>query len=81
MKILGDRVLLRLDDPDNKTASGIIVKKSWEDARNKGIVEGVGIAVTKVKKDDHVQINPYAVLETPEKNVVFIREDDILVVL
>jgi co-chaperonin GroES (HSP10) len=82
MQVLGNRVLIRLDEPETQTKSGIILApKQWEDAKDMGVVEEVGREVTSVKAGDRVLINPYVVHETREKNVVFVREDDVLSIL
>jgi co-chaperonin GroES (HSP10) len=73
-----DKVLIRLDEINNVSKSGIIVTKAWEDARNTGIIEAVGKDVDEVEIMDRVIINPYAVIETADKDVVYVRESDIL---
>lgn len=81
MQPLKDRVLLRLEEGEKQTKSGILITKAWEDAKNIGIIEAVGPDVTLVEVTNRVLINPYAVMETPDKELVFVREDDILSIL
>jgi chaperonin GroES len=82
---LGDRVLIKRIDGEEKTASGIIIPDAAKEKTQTGKVIAVGPGRTyegittplAVKINDLVYFGKYAGTETGENHLV-IREDDIL---
>ena len=64
MKIqpIGDRVLLKVEAAETKTASGLIIPDTAQEKTQTGIVIAVGDDkdAIKVKKDDKVMFDKYA---------------------
>ncbi|TFG84728.1 MAG: co-chaperone GroES [Spirochaetales bacterium] len=59
---LGDRVLIKVQEGDTKTASGIIIPQTAQEKTQTGIVVAIGTdaEVIKVKKNDKVMYDKYA---------------------
>lgn len=57
---LWDIVLIRVDPPKEKTASGIFIKEDWKSLPPTGVVEAVGPDVDVVKVGDKVLFGRYA---------------------
>ncbi len=82
---LGDRVLIKVQEGDTKTASGIIIPQTAQEKTQTGVVVAIGTDtdVIKVKNNDKVMYDNYAgtqiQIDTPEHlNVKF---SDILAIL
>lgn len=83
MKIIqpfGERVLIRVVTPEEKTSTGLLVKPVDKDASNKGIVEAVGEGSTLqdgtikslcVKEGDLVLFNVGAGTKLYDENEVY----------
>lgn len=93
LKPLGDRVIVRRSDADEKTAGGIVLPDSAKGKPQRGKVVAVGPGkLTKdgsrrglqVKEGDTVLFTSWAGDEFREKggdNILVMREEDILAVL
>jgi len=59
---LGDRVLIKVQEGDTKTASGIIIPQTAQEKTQTGVVVAIGTDtdVIKVKKNDKVMYDKYA---------------------
>ena len=59
---LGDRVLIKVQEGDTKTASGIIIPQTAQEKTQTGVVVAVGTDkdVIKVKENDKVMYDKYA---------------------
>ena len=81
MKPLTDRIFIRLENKYEKTP--LIFKPFSLDKQraNIGVVEEVGQLVTSVKKGDKVMFHPFDELETPDEDIVVIREKSLLAIL
>lgn len=74
---LRDYLLIRADQDDKKTASGILLTREWEKLPHTGKVLSIGPEVTQIAVGDHVRFNRYAFEKVgddefigTEKNVV-----------
>ena len=90
MKALHNLVVIKIEDKSvEKTAAGLVIPKDkWGEKQNVATIEEINIEVEPgrtgallPKKGDRVLINPYAVLDTPEKGIKLIAYQDILAVL
>lgn len=85
MKALHNLIVIKIEDETNKkTATGLVIPKDkWGEKQNVAIIEDISIETLPVelKTGDRVLINPYAVLDTPEKELKLIKYTDILAVL
>lgn len=90
MKALHNLIVIKIEDKSTeKTAAGLVIPKDkWGDKQNIATIEEISYQVetypdgTKaIKKGDRVLINPYAVLDTPEKGIKLIAYQDVLAVL
>jgi len=59
---LGDRVLIKVQESDSKTAGGIIIPQTAQEKTQTGVVIAIGTDtdVIKVKKNDKVMYDKYA---------------------
>ena len=59
---LGDRVLIKVQEGDTKTAGGIIIPQTAQEKTQTGLVIAIGTDtdVIKVKKNDKVMYDKYA---------------------
>ncbi len=59
---LGDRVLIKVQESDSKTAGGIIIPQTAQEKTQTGLVIAIGTDtdVIKVKKNDKVMYDKYA---------------------
>ncbi len=93
IKPLHDKILVRRDEADSQTDSGILLPENSKDKPKTGIIEAVGdgalntetgqrIPLT-VKKGDRVIFTSYAGTEIKlnEESVLIMSEDDILAVV
>ncbi len=91
IKPLGDRVVIKLVEQEEKTASGIVLPDSAKEKPQEGkviavgsgsIVDGKKVAL-EVKEHDHVIFSKFAGTEVKyqEKEYLILRESDILAVV
>lgn len=83
MKALHNLIVIRIEDETNKkTATGLVIPKDkWGEKQNVAEIVDVAIDDADIKVGDTVLINPYAVLDTPQKELKLIKYTDILAVL
>lgn len=70
-----DRVFIRLEP---LKVNGIVLPEDIRNPRNVGIVESVGELVKSVKVGDKVVFHVFDELETPDPDVVVVREFSLL---
>ena len=85
IKPLGDRVLVRNEESEEKTAGGIFIPQTAQEKTQTGIVVEVGDDkdVIKVKKGDKIMFDKYAGTTVSIEGVdhLIMKMDDILVVI
>jgi len=84
LRPLSDRVLVRPDKPDSKTASGIIIPDTAKDKATTGEVVAVGIKCTdELKVGDRVLYSKFAgmAMEGTEEEILVMRESDIFTLI
>ena len=83
MKALHNLVVIKIEEKGNKkTATGLYLPQDkWGEKQDVAEVVDVNIVDAGFKAGDRVLINPYAVLDTPEKEIKLIKYIDILAVL
>ena len=85
IKPLGDRVLVKSEETEEKTAGGIFIPQTAQEKTQTGIIVEVGDDkdVIKVKKGDRIMYDKYAgttVTIEGEEHLIM-RMDDILVII
>ncbi len=90
---LGDKVIVRRDEAETKTASGIFIPESAKDRPKTGVIEAVGNGALntdtgervplQVKKGDRIIFSSYAGTEVKlnDQELLIMSEDDILAVI
>ncbi len=82
---LGDRVLIKVQEGDTKTAGGIIIPQTAQEKTQTGVVVAIGTDtdVIKVKKDDKVMYDKYAgtQIKIDGAEHLIVKMSDILAVL
>lgn len=85
MKLLpcNDYVVIKMDDVEDTTKSGIFLPNEANYKLTRGRVEGIGKDVTEVAVGDHVCMSQYTgtELETDDGQRLMLKEKDILMVL
>ena len=85
IKPLGDRVLVKSEESEEKTAGGIFIPQTAQEKTQTGIVVAVGDDkdVIKVKKGDRIMFDKYAGTTVAIEGVdhLIMKMDDILVVI
>lgn len=85
IKPLGDRVLVKLEEVEEKTAGGIFIPQTAQEKTQTGIVDAVGDDETiKVKSGDKVMYDKYAgtqVTDNDGTEYLLVRYSDILAVI
>jgi len=91
IKPLGDRVVIKIVEQEEQTASGIVLPDSAKEKPQEGKVIAVGSGSIvdgkkvplEVKQDDRVIFSKFAGTEVKydEKEYLILREDDILAVV
>lgn len=83
MYTIKDKILVKVKEVENKTASGLIIPDSAKKKPHQGVILSVGKEVEDLKKDNIVLFNKYSGVEIEiegEKYLV-LKDTDILVVL
>lgn len=75
-----DRVFLRLEPKEEKQGS-LIVLENYQQSRNIGTVLSIGENVKSVKVGEKVIFHDFDELESPESDVVVVRERSLLGVI
>jgi chaperonin GroES len=85
IKPLGDRVLVKNEETEEKTAGGIFIPQTAQEKTQTGIVVEVGDDedAIKVKKGDKIMFDKYAgtTVNIDGEDHLIMRMDDILVVI
>ncbi len=85
IKPLGDRVLLKAADIEQKTAGGIYIPETAQEKTQEGIVLAVGDDkdAIKVKAKDHVIYDKYAgtTIKVEGEDRLVVKMDDILAII
>lgn len=81
MKPMKDLILIEMNqvEKEKKTESGLLfAAPRWGKPEQIGKVLAVGPLVTSVEEGGYYMVNPYAALETEQKDVKLVREKDFL---
>ena len=83
MQPLKDLIVLEMqpEQKEKKVGNLWIQPPKWAKPNSVGKVLDKGPEVSVVAVDDNVLVNPYALLDTQEKNIKLIREKDLLCLL
>lgn len=85
IKPLGDRVLIKVQESETKTAGGIIIPQTAQEKTQTGMVVAVGTDadVIKVKENDKVMYDKYAGTQIKVEGVdhLIVKMSDILAIL
>lgn len=83
MKALHNLIVIKIEDETNKkTATGLIIPKDkWGEKQNVAEVIEHSIVDAPFKVGDTVLVNPYAIIDTPDKELKLIKYTDILAVM
>ena len=84
IKPLGDRVLVKLEEVEEKTAGGIFIPQTAQEKTQSGVVVAVGEDETiKVKEGQKIMYDKYAGTAVSIDNVdhLLIRYSDILAIM
>lgn len=79
-KPLGNRVLIKLYKPEEKTQSGIYIHQEWQDLNYKGQVEAVGPAVSGIKKGQEVIYSRAAAVDFGDPDYRFVFDSQVALV-
>lgn len=58
LKPIGDRMIVKVTEIEEKTASGLIIPDAAKEAPSEGVVVAIGSKVEEVSKGDHVIFFP-----------------------
>jgi len=85
IKPIGDRVLVRMEEVEEKTSGGIFIPQTAQEKTQVGVVEAVGDDkdVIKVAKGDKVMYDKYAgtSIKVDGKEKLLLKMGDILAVI
>jgi chaperonin GroES len=85
IKPLGDRVLLKVEEGEQKTAGGIYIPQTAQEKTQEGIVLAVGDDkdAIKVKVKDHVLYDKYAgtTIKVGGEDQLVVKMSDILAII
>ncbi|HRY73280.1 MAG TPA: co-chaperone GroES [Spirochaetia bacterium] len=85
VKPLGDRVLIKIQESETKTAGGIIIPQTAQEKTQTGVVVAVGTDkdVIKVKENDKVMYDKYAgtQIKIDGSEHLIVKMSDILAVI
>ncbi len=85
VKPLGDRVLIKIQESETKTAGGIIIPQTAQEKTQTGVVIAIGTDkdVIKVKENDKVMYDKYAGTQIKIDGVehLIVKMSDILAIL
>lgn len=81
MQPLTDRVLIEVEGPREKSASGILIQEDWKTLPPIGVVKAVGPDAKLVKIGDKVVFERYASVIMEDKNMRLCQERHILATL
>lgn len=80
---LGNRVLVKVAEHENTTASGLVLPETAQEKPQEGIVEAVGNAeemLVKLKAGDRILFAKYSGVEIKEEGQTYLvlNEDDVI---
>ena len=80
---LGERIVAKITEPENKTASGLYLPDSAKEKPKTADVIAVGKDVNEVKIGDRVVYKNYSATEikVDSENLIILNEEDILGVI
>ncbi len=80
---LGERVLVKIDSAEEKTASGLYIPQTAQEKTQFGKVEAVGDKVANVKVGDKILHDKYAGTSIKINNdeCLILKEEDILAIV
>lgn len=85
LKPLGDRVLVKVQMSESKTAGGIIIPQTAQEKTQEGVVVAVGTDsdVIKVKENDKIMYDKYAGTQVKIDGIehLIVKMQDILAVI
>ena len=85
VKPLGDRVLIKIQESESKTAGGIIIPQTAQEKTQAGVVVSVGTdtEVIKVKPNDKVMYDKYAgtQIKIDGSDHLIVKMSDILAII
>lgn len=83
IKPLGDRVLVKTEKAEEKTASGLFIPQTSQEKTQFAMVEAVGSEVTTVKVGDKVLHDKYAgtTLKIEDEEYLILSIKDVLAVI
>jgi co-chaperonin GroES (HSP10) len=83
MKLLGNRILVELKTPEEKTESGIIILEEMREQKPQGFIKAVGSKVVEnLKEGDEVMFRDYGQMINIEgKDYMLLHEPDILAII
>lgn len=92
LKPLGDRVIVKQDEAEEKTASGLILSSGAQDKPQRGTIISVGpgkldkdgkLVKPEVKEGDKVIYSKYGgnEIKLDEENYLILRADDIMAIV
>ena len=85
VKPLGSRVLIKIDEAETKTASGIVIPDTAQEKTQKGTVVAIGSDSKEivVKAGDKVMYDKYAgsSIKIEGKEHLIVKNDDIIAVI
>ena len=82
LKPLKDRIVAKVENPAEKTASGILLGDAKEKSAY-AVVESVGPEVKEVKEGDKIVYKEYSTTEVKvdETDYIILKEEDVLATL
>ena len=83
MKLLQNLIAITIKAPEEKkTTSGLFIPPDkWGERQDLAYVKTLHDGYKgKLKAEDLVLINPYAVIDTPDKDLKLIKEEDVLAI-
>ena len=84
IKPIGERILVKIQESEEKTASGIIIPQTAQEKTQEGIVVAIGDDESiKVKKDERIMYDKYAgtALKIDGEDHLILKMSDILAIL
>jgi co-chaperonin GroES (HSP10) len=83
MRLLGNRVLVEMKKPEEKTQSGIIILEDTQEQKPEGFIKAVGEDVQgNIKVGDEVMFRNYGQMINIEgKDYMLLHEPDILAII